>query len=384
VLVTDTVPASLSALGICLEEYECPYPVQFLPLSSDLQPVSMGYGDIPPDTEPNGKTVVLFHGKAFGGYYFRNVIEALTGAGYRVIAADQIGWGKSSKPDVHYSFQLLAANTAALLDHLGVQQVAVLGHSTGGMTAARFTLMNPGRVTHLVLEDPLGLADYRTGIPPQSEETLFNASPRLKPGDFWLRRDPARSPGREEGGMSYVVGTSQDALTLDQDYPGGIPVAVCGVTAVLATEGSFGQLEWQLVSRKTLRAGHSGVGGRNRHHLPARPLAVPGQRPLESADRGVGRFAGHVRLREELRLEVLDRDHVMAGDDPLRPHPAVVRVLPGGLLQQPRGLTLCLPVPLDWGPWSFPPRVRLRRDIFRCARATCTAHRLRWPAYGKS
>jgi pimeloyl-ACP methyl ester carboxylesterase len=153
--VTDT--ASLSALGICLEEYEYPYPVQFLPLSSDLQPVSMGYGDIPPDTQPNGKTVVLFHGKAFGGYYFRNVIEALTGAGYRVIAPDQIGWGKSSKPDVHYSFQLLAANTAALLDHLGVQQVAVLGHSTGGMTAARFTLMNPGRVTHLVLEDPPGL-----------------------------------------------------------------------------------------------------------------------------------------------------------------------------------------------------------------------------------
>jgi pimeloyl-ACP methyl ester carboxylesterase len=35
----------------------------------------------------------------------------------------------------------------------------VLGHSTGGMTAARFTLTYPGRVTHLVLEDPLGLAD---------------------------------------------------------------------------------------------------------------------------------------------------------------------------------------------------------------------------------
>ena len=79
--MTDTVPASLSALGICLEEYEYPCPVQFLPLSSDLQPVSMAYGDVPPDTEPNGKIVVLFHGKAFGGYYFRNVIEALTGSG---------------------------------------------------------------------------------------------------------------------------------------------------------------------------------------------------------------------------------------------------------------------------------------------------------------
>jgi pimeloyl-ACP methyl ester carboxylesterase len=171
--MSTTAPSPLSALGICLEEYEYPYPVRFLPRTSDLQPVSMAYGDIPPRTEPNGKTVVLMHGKAFGGYYFRNVIEALTGAGYRVIAPDQIGWGKSSKPDIHYSFQLLAANTAALLDHLGVERVAVLGHSTGGMTAARFTLMNPDRVTHLVLEDPLGLADYRTGIPPQSEEALY-------------------------------------------------------------------------------------------------------------------------------------------------------------------------------------------------------------------
>jgi pimeloyl-ACP methyl ester carboxylesterase len=162
-VMSDTAPIP-PALGICLEEYEYPYPVRFLPLSSDLQPVSMAYMDIPPGREPNGKTVVLIHGKAFGCYYFRNVIEALTGAGYRVVAPDQIGWGKSPKPDIHYSFQLLAANTAALPDHLGVTDVAVLGYSTGGMTAARFALTYPGRVTHLVLEDPLGLADYRTGI----------------------------------------------------------------------------------------------------------------------------------------------------------------------------------------------------------------------------
>jgi pimeloyl-ACP methyl ester carboxylesterase len=88
------------------------------------------------------------------------------------VGPDQIGWGKSPKPDIHCSFHLLAANTAALLDHLDVGKVAVLGHSTGGMTAVRFTLMYPDRVTHLVLEGPLGLADYRIGIPPQSDEAL--------------------------------------------------------------------------------------------------------------------------------------------------------------------------------------------------------------------
>ena len=172
--MSDTRPTLLQALGICLEEYEYPHTVEFLPITSDLQPLKMAYMDIPPDKEPNGKTVVLFHGKAFGCYYFRNVIEALTGAGYRGVAPDQIGWGKSPKPDIHYSFQLLAANTAALLDHLGITDVAVLGHSTAGMTATRFALTYPDRVTHLVLEDPLGLADYRTGIPPQSEETLYD------------------------------------------------------------------------------------------------------------------------------------------------------------------------------------------------------------------
>ena len=49
------------ALGICLEEYEYPFPVQLFPLSNDLQPLKMAYMGVPPGKEPNGKTVVLFH-----------------------------------------------------------------------------------------------------------------------------------------------------------------------------------------------------------------------------------------------------------------------------------------------------------------------------------
>ena len=98
----------------------------------------MAYMDMAPTAAPNGRAVLLMHGKNFGGYYWRDVAQALAAAGYRVIVPDQIGWGKSSKPDIRYSFQLLAANTAHLLDMLGIEKAAVVGHSTGGMLAVRF------------------------------------------------------------------------------------------------------------------------------------------------------------------------------------------------------------------------------------------------------
>jgi pimeloyl-ACP methyl ester carboxylesterase len=163
----------LPALGIALEGYAYPYPVQYFTVINDGRRLAMAYMDVAPQANANGHTIVLLHGKNFGGYYFRNVIARLSAAGYRVVVPDQIGWGKSPKPDIHYSFQQLAANTAALLDALQVGNVAVLGHSTGGMLAVRFALMYPDRVTHLILEDPIGLEDYRLKIPPQSDDTLL-------------------------------------------------------------------------------------------------------------------------------------------------------------------------------------------------------------------
>lgn len=149
-----------------------PHPVQHLHLNIEQQPATMAYMDVHP-SRPNGQTVLLFHGKNFNGFYWKEVIAFLNEAGYRVIAPDQVGWGRSSKPNIHYSFFLLADNTRQLLDSLGVSQVHVIGHSMGGMLATRFALMYPDKVVKLVLENPIGLEDYSSFVPYRPTTTLY-------------------------------------------------------------------------------------------------------------------------------------------------------------------------------------------------------------------
>jgi pimeloyl-ACP methyl ester carboxylesterase len=168
-----TSAAELQPLSISMEGYPYPYPVHLLPLNIQGQDLRMAYMDVKPESNWNGRTVMLLHGKNFFGSYWRDNIRFLTDNGYRVVVPDQIGFGKSSKPEIYYSFHLLAANTKKLLDTLGVKQVVVVGHSMGGMLATRFALMYPEMVSQLVLENPIGLEDYRAIVPYASVEELY-------------------------------------------------------------------------------------------------------------------------------------------------------------------------------------------------------------------
>jgi pimeloyl-ACP methyl ester carboxylesterase len=176
ILLTVAVFAAKAqdTLSITLENVTYPYPVKFLPIKAENQDIRMAYMDVKP-ANANGKTVMLFHGKNFGGYYWTNVIKALTAKGYRVIVPDQIGFGKSSKPFIHYSFHQLARWNKQLLDTLGITQITLMGHSMGGMLATRFTLMFPDKVQKLLLEDPIGLEDYRTFVPYNSAADDYKA-----------------------------------------------------------------------------------------------------------------------------------------------------------------------------------------------------------------
>lgn len=163
--VAPAQPAPPTRLNATLDGYEYPYPVRYLPLSLEGQRVRMAYMDVAAAQPANGRTVVLLHGKNFFGAYWRETIRALSTAGFRVVVPDQVGFGKSDKPDIHYSFHQLALNTRRLLDTLGVSKTMVVGHSMGGMLATRFALLYPERTERLVLENPIGLEDYRQGVP---------------------------------------------------------------------------------------------------------------------------------------------------------------------------------------------------------------------------
>jgi pimeloyl-ACP methyl ester carboxylesterase len=176
VLSQSALPATaadLRPLSITMESYDYPYTIHFIPLTIENQDLKMAYMDVQPEKEVNGRAVLLLHGKNFFGAYWKDTIRILAQNGYRVIVPDQIGFGKSSKPNIHYSFHLLAANTKKLLDTLGVKEVAVVGHSMGGMLATRFALLYPETVTHFVLENPIGLEDYRSIVPYASLEELY-------------------------------------------------------------------------------------------------------------------------------------------------------------------------------------------------------------------
>ncbi len=207
------------ALDARLEQYEYPFPVQVLAIDAQRQSLDMAYMDVAPK-QSNGQTVLLLHGKNFSGAYWERTITELLADGYRVVVPDQIGFGKSSKPDhLQYSFQMLADQTQRLLDSLKVDDVTVVGHSMGGMLATRFALMFPERTRSLVLVNPIGLEDWQhKQVPWQSVEA-------------WYQGELNKTPEKVKAYMtaSYFDGQWKEAydplLTLQQgwmrgpDYP---------------------------------------------------------------------------------------------------------------------------------------------------------------------
>jgi pimeloyl-ACP methyl ester carboxylesterase len=184
-LVAQAPPPDIRPGSITYEDIPYPYPVAYLPLTVYGQDVRMAYMDVPPAGQPNGRVVVLLHGMNFGGFYFGGPIDALRKAGFRVVVPDQIGFGRSSKPVIPYNFHDMALNTRTLLKSLGIREASVVGHSMGGMLAARFSASYPDIAERTVLYDPIGLTDVRWKQPWHSAQEAYQATMARTPEQAW-------------------------------------------------------------------------------------------------------------------------------------------------------------------------------------------------------
>ncbi len=154
-------PTGVKPASVTCEDCPYPYPTSYLPLTLYGQDVRIAYMDAPPTKQPNGHTVVLLHGNNFAGFYFGSIMDALRNEGFRVIVPDQIGYGRSSKPVIPYYLSDMARNTQTILQKLNVGKAMIVGHSMGGMLAARFAAQYPGITERLILLNPIGLTDKR-------------------------------------------------------------------------------------------------------------------------------------------------------------------------------------------------------------------------------
>ncbi|WP_295806608.1 alpha/beta hydrolase [uncultured Nitratireductor sp.] len=106
--------------------------------------------------EGQGDPILLIHGFAsthYVNWVAPGWVKTLRDAGYRVIALDNRGHGRSTKShdEVDYTPHRMAGDAAALLDHLHISRAHVMGYSMGARISAFLALEHPSRVATLIL-----------------------------------------------------------------------------------------------------------------------------------------------------------------------------------------------------------------------------------------
>jgi len=131
------------------------------------------------DLNPAGKTTIVFiHGWPLSHKQFEYQFNVLPQYGVRCIGLDWRGFGKSDKPYFGYDFDRLADDLRVVIDQLGLRNVILLGHSTGGAIAVRYMSRHQGQgVSGLVLVD----AAVPTGIPPETANSIIDQTLNDRP-----------------------------------------------------------------------------------------------------------------------------------------------------------------------------------------------------------
>jgi pimeloyl-ACP methyl ester carboxylesterase len=293
--------------GIGLEGFAYPYPVNMLPLVNDGEQVRMAYMDVVP-TQPNGRTVVLLHGRNFPSSYWAPVIKTLVDAGYRVVVPDQIGFGKSSKPSADLHFDTLARNTIALLDHLQIARADIVAHSLGGMLGVRIARAYQGRIQHLLLAAPIGLEDYRLYVPPTPTEKILENEDKLTAEGYRKQLETNYSLKLPAGQVTPFI-DARFNIKGSSEYQRGLRAFV-GSAQMIYREPVVHEIP--LVTQPTLF-----IMGADDHNAPGKPNAPEALRPKmgQNADLAKALAAQMPDARAEV---IADTGHLVFLESPLK------------------------------------------------------------------
>jgi pimeloyl-ACP methyl ester carboxylesterase len=161
----------------------------------------------------DGFPVVLCHGFPELAYSWRHQIPALAEAGYRVLAPDQRGYGRSSRPDAieDYDIVHLTDDLLGILDDIGEERAVFVGHDWGSMVVWQLALRAPERVAGVVgMSVPFV---PRAPLPPVQlfkqvfGDTFFYILHFQEPGvaDAEFDKDPATSMRRMLAGLTTDI-----------------------------------------------------------------------------------------------------------------------------------------------------------------------------------
>ncbi len=103
--------------------------------------------------EGSGPTVLCFHGEPDWSYLYRHMLEALAGAGHRVVCPDLVGFGKSDKPTDQgwYSYERHVEHVTRHLEQIELSDVTVVVQDWGGPIGLRWAVEHAGQVGRLVV-----------------------------------------------------------------------------------------------------------------------------------------------------------------------------------------------------------------------------------------
>ena len=207
--------------------------------TTSLTPDDSGYADVNGlhlywERYGDGPPLVLLHGGMLTiELNFATLIPTLA-ATHTVIGVEMQGHGRTAHTDRPITYHNLASDVVALLDHLGIDRAAVLGHSMGGATALELAVSHPDRVTAIV---PISASVRPEGLHPDlNDPSTYETSPIMPTAqdfaDFsaaYQRLSP--HPERFQEFLNYLG-------TIDQDFQGWTDEQLAGISSpVLIVQG---------------------------------------------------------------------------------------------------------------------------------------------------